>query len=86
MGFRHAVFNRLEQFFLKFLESSGNDLKSESFLPSFVNELIENKLYKVKIHPTNSSWFGVTYKEDKPIVEEKINELVARGQYPEKLW
>jgi NDP-sugar pyrophosphorylase family protein len=86
MGFTYAVFDKLDQFFLDFLESSGKDLKSESFLPSFVNELIEQKLFRVKIHPTNSRWFGVTYKEDKPIVEEKINELVAQGKYPAKLW
>ena len=86
MGFTYAVFDSLEQFFLEFLELSGKDLKSESFLPSFVNDLIEKKLFKVKIHPTNSRWFGVTYKEDKLIVEDKINELVVQGQYPEKLW
>ena len=86
MGFTYDVFDRLDQFFIDFLEASGQDLKSESFLPSFVNELIEKKLFKVKVHPTQSRWFGVTYKEDKPVVEEKINELVAQGKYPEKLW
>lgn len=86
MGFTSAVFSSLEQFFLEFLESSGRELKSESFLPSFVNDLIEKNKFRVKIHRTNSRWFGVTYKEDKPIVEERINELVAQGQYPEKLW
>jgi NDP-sugar pyrophosphorylase family protein len=86
MGFTYDVFNSLEQFFLEFLELSGKDLKSESFLPSFVNDLIEKQLFKVKIYPTSSRWFGVTYKEDKPIVEAKINELVKQGKYPEKLW
>ena len=86
MGFTYEVFSQLDQFFIDFLYTSGQDIKSESLLPSFVNELIEKDLFKVKIYKTGSRWFGVTYKEDKPRVEKKINELVAQGVYPGKLW
>jgi hypothetical protein len=40
----------------------------------------------VKVIDTESDWFGVTYQEDKPFVMEKIQELIAKGVYPEKLW
>ncbi len=86
MGFTFEVFDQLNQFFLDFLNESGQELKSESFLPSFVNELIEKELFNVRVYQTNSRWFGVTYKEDKPIVEKKINDLVDQGAYPTKLW
>jgi NDP-sugar pyrophosphorylase family protein len=86
MGFTYEVFDHLDHYFQDFLNSSGHDIKSESFLPMFVNELIEKKLLKVKIYPTKSKWFGVTYKKDKPNVERKINELVEQGDYPAKLW
>jgi hypothetical protein len=36
--------------------------------------------------PTPSSWFGVTYQEDKPRVKAGIRELVARCEYPQRLW
>ena len=86
MGFTYEVFDHLDQFFRDFLKSSGHDIKSESLLPMFVNELIDIRLLKVKVYPTKSKWFGVTYKKDKPNVKRKINELVEQGVYPAKLW
>ena len=66
--------------------TKGNDLKSEFYLPSVVDELIKSKEGKVKIVETNEQWFGLTYKEDKDIVAERIAELVKQGKYPSKLW
>ena len=40
----------------------------------------------LKVIPTHSEWFGVTYKEDAPGVENNINTLVAKGEYPQSLW
>lgn len=40
----------------------------------------------VEVRRTSSSWFGVTYREDKPRVQEAIGALVRAGQYPERLW
>jgi hypothetical protein len=41
---------------------------------------------KVRILKTDASWFGVTYREDKPRVQARIRELVAAEEYPENLW
>ena len=56
------------------------------YIPSVVFDLIDDKVATVKVLEANSPWFGVTYKEDKPFVIEKVNALIAAGEYPEKLW
>jgi NDP-sugar pyrophosphorylase family protein len=86
MGFVYEVFEQLDSFFRDFLDTFSSDIKAESFLPSFVNQLIEQKIFKIKVIPTGSAWFGVTYKEDKPIVQKNIEQLVANGSYPDKLF
>ena len=40
----------------------------------------------VRVLPTDSSWFGITFREDKPRVEAAIAALVRDGKYPAKLW
>ena len=48
--------------------------------------MIKQEILDVKVLDTESDWFGVTYQEDKPFVMEKINQLIANGVYPAKLW
>ena len=50
-----------------------------------VNHLIQNKIATVKVLDTPSKWFGVTYALDRPVVVDKINALVAAGEYPAKM-
>jgi UTP-glucose-1-phosphate uridylyltransferase len=85
-AFKNTVFNKYREYFKSFLMTKGNDLKSEFYLPSVVDELIKSKEGKVKIVETNEQWFGLTYMEDKAIVAERIAELVKQGKYPSKLW
>jgi hypothetical protein len=61
-------------------------MKSEMYIPSVVFDMIDDKEAVVKVLEADSPWFGVTYKEDKPFVIEKLNALIARGDYPAKLW
>jgi len=56
------------------------------YIPSVVFDLIDDKAATAKVLEADSPWFGVTYKEDKPFVIEKLNKLIAKGEYPEKLW
>lgn len=60
--------------------------KSEFLIPTEVDILIKNGSAKVKVLHTNAKWFGVTYKEDKPVVVDSIQKLVDDGLYPEKLF
>jgi NDP-sugar pyrophosphorylase family protein len=85
-GFTPALFPQLRVKFTEFLKKSGGELKSECYIPSTVNDLVVAGQAKVKVLRTNDSWFGVTYREDRPMVLESIRKLIARGDYPAKLW
>ena len=85
-GFTSDLFGHLNHMFNDFMNQKGNELKSEFLIPEVVNELIQKKTKKVFVLKTSSEWFGVTYKEDKPIVIQKIKDLIDKGAYPEKLF
>jgi NDP-sugar pyrophosphorylase family protein len=85
-GFTPQVFDQLRENFEKFLEGGGTDLKSECYIPNTVGELVRAGQARVKVLHSRDSWFGVTYREDRPRVVESIRGLIAEGLYPEKLW
>lgn len=86
-GFTPGFFGELEQRFPNFLRrNEGNILKAEFFLPDVVNELLEEDKARVKVLPVNERWFGVTYQEDRPLVQDAIRKLIQQGRYPERLW
>lgn len=85
-GFTPDLFPYLRSMFNDFLKLEGKELKSEFFIPSVVNNLIQSNIKAVKVLKTGSSWFGVTYKEDKPHVVNKIKSLVDNHEYPLKLF
>ena len=85
-GFTPAVFGQLREQFTAFLKKSGQEQKTECYIPATVGALVTAGRAKVKVLRTNDSWFGVTYREDRPRVVESIRKLIARGDYPEKLW
>ncbi len=84
-GFTPTLFGHLEEQFSRFLENNISNLKSEFFIPTAVSTLINSGKAKVKVLPSRDLWFGVTYKEDKPVVVESIRSLVKKGVYPEKV-
>ena len=63
-----------------------NPLKGEYFLPSVVSQLIGEGRARVKVLKSRDKWYGVTYKEDKPVVVSAIAEKTAAGLYPDNLW
>lgn len=85
-GFSPAVFKTTEELFRKFADANKDKPKAEFFIALVAEYLVNTQTASFKIIPTDSSWFGVTYKEDKPLVQQKINELVENGIYPNKLW
>ncbi len=84
--FAPNVFKLTEDWFGPFVEANKDNLKAEFFIPLVCSKYIEEKLGVIKVVPTDAQWFGVTYKEDAPIVQESINQLVASGAYPSNLW
>jgi len=85
-GFTPQVFAQLQERFRAFLEQNGSAMKSECYIPSAVNELVQAGQTRVKVLRTNDSWFGVTYREDHARVVESISRLVREGASPERLW
>ena len=85
-GFTPDYFKYSEDYFVQFLKENAENLKAEYFIPLMVNHLIQNKIATVKVLDTPSKWFGVTYALDRPVVVDKINALVAAGEYPAKLF
>jgi NDP-sugar pyrophosphorylase family protein len=85
-GFTPALFRPLREQFIEFLKTNGQSEKSEFYIPAAVNNLIAAKRARVKVLNTPDSWLGVTYREDRPAVVAGIRRLIARGDYPEKLW
>jgi hypothetical protein len=85
-GFTPALFPQLRVEFEKFLKRAGGEQKSECYIPATVGDLVTSGQAKCKVLRSSDSWFGVTYREDRPQVVESIRKLVAKGDYPEKLW
>jgi len=85
-GFTPGLFPRLEEKFIAFLGARGTEMKSEFYIPSVVDALIREGEADAKVLETESTWFGVTYQEDKPHVIASIQALIDAGEYPEKLW
>ncbi|HEX2854341.1 MAG TPA: sugar phosphate nucleotidyltransferase [Opitutaceae bacterium] len=87
-GFTPALFSGIDTQLRAFLEVTGPQpgTKAEFYLPAAVSTLVEQGKATVRVLPTASQWFGVTYREDKPRVEAALAALIAAGQYPTRLF
>ena len=85
-GFTPALFDALEARFPAWLARRGAEEKSEWYIPFVVDEMIHEGAASVDVLPTESAWFGVTYREDKPFVTDAIRALVDAGEYPASLF
>ena len=85
-GFTPDYFEHSEQCFVEFLKENINKPKAEFFIPTLVNDLVNNGTARVKVLTTESKWFGVTYAADRQGVVDKFAELHATGVYPDKMF
>ena len=85
-GFTPDYFRHSKAYFKEFLPANIDNLKAEFFIPLMVNKVINEGTATMRVLKTTSDWFGVTYKEDKPMLMAKIEELIAAGEYPRNLW
>ncbi len=85
-GFTPEIFGQLREAFVTFLKAEGNEQKSECYVPKVVDVLIREGRADVRVLPTTSKWFGVTYPDDKVGVMASIKALVEAGEYPAALW
>ena len=85
-GFSKNFIDQCETYFGEFLDAEIDNPKGEFFIPLVVDKVVKSGKGKVQVIPTSAQWFGVTYKEDAPIVQASIDALVADGSYPKNLW
>lgn len=87
-GFTRSMLDEIKKGFPEFLEKGlkENPMKCEYYLPAVVSRLLENDKATVRVLESEDKWYGVTYKEDKPVVVEAIRALKEAGLYPQKLW
>lgn len=85
-GFPASVLEHLESGLVEFLDEHGDDSKAEYLLPDCVGELVAAGAARVRVLPGGGPWFGVTYQEDRPTVQQSIRKLIDAGEYPERLW
>jgi NDP-sugar pyrophosphorylase family protein len=85
-GFTPKCFEFGNELFLKFLEENKENLKAEFYIPLIVSEIIKSNEASVAVLKSDAKWFGVTYKEDKEIVQNAITKLKENNVYPKNLW
>ena len=84
--FHTSVFAYTKQVFKEFLSQNAANPKAEFFIPIVADKFIKDREGVIKVIPTSAKWFGVTYKEDAPMVRESLRKLVDAREYPENLW
>lgn len=84
-GFSPLLFVELERQFKAFLEARGGEEKSEFYIPFAIDELVQQGKATVQVLKTSSVWCGVTYREDKPIVQQRLQQMIDAGDYPASL-
>ncbi len=85
-GLKSSIFEFLKKQFAYFLKRYGSKLKSEFYIPTAVDQLIQKEKILVKVLPTKEKWFGVTYREDMKRARNTVGKLIDQGVYPERLW
>jgi hypothetical protein len=84
-GFTPDFFGHLQSAFHSFIRERGQEAKSEFYIPTVVNQLLQDRRASVRVLTTDSSWFGITYKEDRPYAESRIRQLIEQGVYPHSI-
>ena len=87
-GFTGGFIAHAGRIFPQFLERTMQDdaMTGEFYLPTAIAQLLAENAARVKVLKSHDRWFGVTYREDKPMVVESIARLTAQGLYPDDLW
>ena len=87
-GFTPSFLDELETGLRTFMtdELPKNPAKGEYYLPFAVDHLIQNGQATAKVLQTSAQWYGVTYKEDKPLVTAALARMQKEGIYPKYLW
>lgn len=87
LGFTPKIFDLLEGDFKEYLEENKDNLeKCERVVPDTIFKYLKQNKVKVEVLNTHSKWYGVTYKEDRPMIVNAIKDMLERNEYPKNLW
>lgn len=85
-GFHPSIFLEIEKGLHEFMRLHADDSTAEYYIPNIVTDMILAKKASFRVIPTNDNWFGVTYKQDKPMAVTAIKKCIEKGIYPKNLW
>jgi NDP-sugar pyrophosphorylase family protein len=85
-GLHQNVFEHLRREFIAFVAANHTNPKSEFYIPTAINTMMNQDGVQVTLLPSADLWYGVTYREDKPTVEQAFQGLIAEERYPNPLW
>ena len=85
-GFHPSIFKEIEKGLHNFINENSNSPTAEYYIPNIVSDKIKAGEIAFAVIPTNDSWFGVTYKEDKQMAIKTLNKHIENGVYPKNLW
>lgn len=85
-GFHPSIFKRTQELFTEFVDAHVDQPRAEFLIPEVVDSMVKNGEAKVKVLRSDDLWYGVTYQEDKPKVQEAFALLVQENAYPSPLW
>ncbi len=85
-GFHPSIFAEIEKGLHDFMRANPVNPTAEYYIPNIVTDMIVSGQMAVRVIQTDDNWFGVTYKEDKPMAVAAINKYIADGVYPKNLW
>ena len=87
-GFTESILREIKAGFPAFLDEGlkENPMKCEYFLPAVVSRLLGEEKATAAVLESKDKWYGVTYKEDKPVVVAAMKRMKEEGLYPKNLW
>jgi dTDP-glucose pyrophosphorylase len=85
-GFHPSIFTEIEKGLHDFMRENSDSPTAEYYIPNIVTDMIVSGQMAVRVIPTDDNWFGVTYKEDKPMAVAAITKCIADDVYPTNLW
>lgn len=85
-GFHPSIFKAIEKGLYDFMRANPTNPNAEYYIPNIITDMIVSGKIAVRVIPTDDNWFGVTYKEDKPMAVTAINKCITDGIYPINLW
>ena len=85
-AFTPDVLDKLESRFIEFLGEKISEPKSEFQIPIEMGGFLQREITRIRVLPTTSQWFGMTFAEDLPGVRSSLKAMTDEGLYSSPLF